>query len=346
MKSLFNLTLSLTALLFAALPAQAYEPKPTELLQQEAASPTMERLHHFHDGLLMWIITAIVIFVFILLVIVAVKFNAKSNPTPSQTTHHVGLEIAWTLVPVLILIVIAVPSFKLLYYLDRTETPDLTLKATGYQWGWTYTYPDYEGLEFNADIIRASKNADGSPSTPAQDVEEINKYIPDGKGRRLLETYNPVVLPVNKNIQIITTANDVIHAWTVPAFGAKKDAVPGRLNETWTRIERTGVYYGQCSEICGIDHSSMPISVYAVLPDEFTAWTECVKGDGAKADFPARECVDKLGFNKYRVKENQIALDVTTLEETEAADTTAETGDDTTDQPAITPTTTTETGAE
>ncbi len=310
MKSLFHLTLSVSALIFAALSAEAAEPKPTWLGFQESASPLMTRLHHFHDDLLMWIITAIVIFVAVLLAIVMIKFNARANPEPSKTTHNVMLEVAWTLVPVLILIVIAVPSFKLLYYLDRTETPDMTLKAIGYQWGWTYQYPDYDGLEFNADIIPDA---------------ELDEYIPDGKGRRLLETYNPVVLPINKNIQIITTANDVIHAWTVPAFGAKKDAVPGRLNETWTRIERTGVYTGQCSEICGINHAAMPISVYAVTPDEFNAWTECMKGDGAQADFPSRACVNKLGFNKYRDKANQIALDVTTIEETKAVDTAAET---------------------
>lgn len=331
MKSLSRLTLGLAALIAAALPAQAYEPKPTGLLQQEAASPLMERLHHFHDGLLMWIITAIVIFVFALLVIVVIKFNAKSNPVPSKTTHNVMLEIAWTLVPVLILIVIAVPSFKLLYYLDRTETPDLTLKAIGYQWGWTYQYPDFEGIEFNADII---------PD------DELALYIPDNKGRRLLETYNPIVLPINKNIQIIATANDVIHAWTVPAFGAKKDAVPGRLNEMWTRIERTGVYFGQCSEICGINHSAMPISVYAVLPDEFTAWTKCMTGEGAQADFPARECVKKLGFEKYRSEENRISLNVTSIEETKAVDTAAETGIEIDDNIETSPATKTETGAE
>src|SRR5690606_20961065 len=154
----------------------------------------------------------------------------------------------------------------------------------GYQWGWTYQYPDYEGIEYNADMITD---------------EDMAKYVLDNKGRRLLETYNPVVLPVNKNIQVITTANDVIHSWTVPAFGMKKDAVPGRLNEMWTRIERTGVYYGQCSEICGINHAFMPIMVYAVTPDEFTAWTECVKAESA-ATFPARECATKLGFDKYR----------------------------------------------
>ncbi len=323
MKHLSRLILSLTALIACSLPAMAAEPKPTLLGLQEAASPSMERLHTFHDGILLWVITAIVVLVAVLLAIVVIRFNARKNPEPSKTTHNVMLEIAWTLVPVLILIVIAVPSFKLLYYLDRTEKPDLTLKAIGYQWGWTYNYADFEGIEFNADIMSD---------------DDIAKNFPKGNGRRLLETYNPIVLPINKNIQVITTANDVIHSWTVPAFGMKKDAVPGRLNEMWTRIERTGVYYGQCSEICGINHAFMPIMVYAVTPEEFTAWTECMKGDASKAEFPARECANKQNFDKYRDRENQISLAVE--DEAPAADATA---------PAATPATTTtdtETGAE
>lgn len=304
MKHLSRLILSLTALIASNLPAMAAEPKPTLLGLQEAASPSMLRLHSFHDNILMWIITGIVIFVAVLLVVVIVRFNAKTNPTPSKTTHNVFIEVIWTLVPLLILILIALPSFKLLYYLDRTENPDMTLKAIGYQWGWTYQYPDYEGIEYNADMITD---------------EDMAKFVPDNKGRRLLETYNPVVLPAGKNIQVITTANDVIHSWTVPAFGMKKDAVPGRLNEMWTRIERTGVYYGQCSEICGINHAFMPIMVYAVTPDEFTAWTECVKAESA-ATFPARECATKLGFDKYRDEENRITVD----HEDKNADNTAE----------------------
>lgn len=253
----------------------------------------MERLHSFHDGILMYIITAIVIFVFGLLVWVALRYNAKANPVPSKTTHHVLLEVVWTAIPVLILLFIAVPSFKLLFYLDRTTTPEMTLKISGYQWGWTYVYPNEGDMEFNADIITGK--------TPEEEQAEIDKYIPDGKGRRLLETYNPIVLPVEKNIQILTTASDVIHSWTIPAFGVKKDAVPGRTNETWVRISKPGVYYGQCSEICGVSHAYMPISVYAVQPDEYKAWVECVKGDdAAKADYPARACVQSLGFDKYR----------------------------------------------
>lgn len=270
-----------------ALPAFAFEPKPTELGLQAAASPNMVRLHGFHDNILMIVITGIVVFVFLLLLWVAIRYNAKANPVPSRTTHNVPLEIVWTLAPVLILLLIAIPSYKLLFYLDRTATPDMTLKISGYQWGWTYAYPEHEGLEFNADMI-----ADN----------EIDQYVPDGKGRRMLETYNPIVLPTEKNIQILTTASDVIHSWTIPALGVKKDAVPGRTNETWVRITDPGVYYGQCSEICGIRHASMPIAAYAVPFEEYEQWIACVTtGEAAKADFPARACVQSLDFDKkYR----------------------------------------------
>lgn len=302
MQRLFSLSLSLFALIVSVLPAFAAEPKPTRLSLQDAATPSMERLHWFHDGLLLWIIGGIVAFVAVLLVIVMLRFNARANPEPSKVTHNVLLEVVWTLAPVLILIMIAVPSFKLLYYLDRTEDPDMTLKAIGYQWGWTYQYPDQGDIEFNADMIVDA---------------DMDQYIPDGKGRRLLETYNPIVLPINKNIQVLTTANDVIHSWAVPAFGMKKDSVPGRLNEMWTRIERTGVYYGQCSEICGINHAFMPIMIYAVTPDEFDAWAECVKGPGASANFPSRQCAQNLGFDKYRDAENQVKLAVVETAEPE-----------------------------
>lgn len=303
MKTMFITALaSFAATVMMALPAMAFEPKPGEIGFQPPATPNMVRLEDFHNNLLIYIITGIVIFVFLLLVWVCIRYNSKANPVPSKTTHNVLLEVVWTVVPVILLIVIAIPSYKLLFYLDRTAEPDMTLKISGYQWGWTYAYPDHEGLEFNADIIRGAKQADGSMATPAADVEEINKYIPDGKGRRQLETYNPIVLPLEKNIQIITTATDVIHSWTIPAFGVKKDAVPGRTNETWVRITEPGIYYGQCSEICGIDHAAMPISAYAVPVAEYDAWVSCVMGTGpeSKADYPSRACVQTLGFDKYR----------------------------------------------
>ena len=310
---------ALTVLLATSLPAFAFEPKPGLFGFQEAATPNMVRLHAFHDHLLLYITAGIVIFVFLLLVWVCIRYNAKTNPVPSKTTHNVLLEVVWTIIPVIILILIAVPSYKLLFYLDRTTEPDMTLKISGYQWGWTYSYPEHEGLEFNADIIRGEKQANGHAATPEQDMVEINKYIPEGKGRRLLETYNPIVLPTEKNIQILTTATDVIHSWTIPAFGVKKDAVPGRTNETWVRITTPGIYYGQCSEICGIDHAAMPIAAYAVPAEEYDAWVKCVTGTGteSKADFPARACVQSLGFDKYRnlQKSNTVAQSSTGVSE-------------------------------
>lgn len=291
-KAFLNMKNTLIRLLAAATiwiatltPAMAFEPKPGELGLQPAASPSMERLVNFHDNILLMIISGIVIFVFLLLAWVVIRFNKRANPVPSKTTHHVMLEVVWTIIPVIFLICIAIPSYKLLYYLDRTVEPDMTLKVSGYQWGWTYSYPDQNDIEFNADMI---------PD------DELDEYIPDGKGRRLLETYNPIVLPIEKNIQILTTATDVIHSWTIPAFGIKKDAVPGRTNETWFRVTKPGIYYGQCSEICGVNHAYMPIAAYAVTPEEFDAWTACMGGEGAKADFPSRACVQSLGFDKYR----------------------------------------------
>lgn len=293
MKKIFLLLLQLTAFMSVlGSSALANEPKPGGLGLQPAATPQMERLVDFHDNLLMWIITGITLFVLALMIWVIVRYNKAANPKPASFTHNVPIEILWTAIPIVILIVISVKSFSVLYYLDRAEDPDMTLKVSGYQWGWTYSYPDQEIEDYNSDIIPE---------------EEIAEYIPNGQGRRLLEVYNPVVLPIDKNILIHVTAapTDVIHSWAMPAFGIKKDAVPGRLNETWVRIKKTGVYFGQCSEICGISHAFMPISVYAVPEEEFTAWTECVKGDGASALYPARKCVQDLGLDKYRNSKSQ-----------------------------------------
>lgn len=228
--------------------------RPTQLGLHEPASPQMERIKSFHNDLLMWIITAITIFVTVLLAWVAYRYRAKANPNPSKTTHNVMLEVAWTVVPIVILIVIAVPSFKMLYYLDRVEEPEMTLKVTGYQWYWGYDYQDHEGVSFLSYMI------------PEDEVDY-------SKGqRRLLSTDNPVVLPIDTNIQILVTSADVIHSFTVPAFGFKKDAVPGRMNETWVRIEKPGTYYGQCSQICGLNHAYMPIEIKAVTKEEFQQW--------------------------------------------------------------------------
>lgn len=231
-------------------PAQAAGPQPWELGMQPAASPVMREITGFHDFLL-WIIFSIAVFVLVLLVYVMVRFRASANPTPSRTTHNSVIEVIWTVVPILILVMIAIPSFKLLYFADRVAKPELTIKATGSQWFWTYEYPDSK-IVFDAQLVPDSDLKPGQP--------------------RLLETDNHVVLPVNTNIRLLTTANSVIHSWAMPAFGIKLDAVPGRLNETWMRIERPGMYYGQCSELCGINHGFMPITVEAVSKADFAKW--------------------------------------------------------------------------
>lgn len=247
--------LALLSYFTSILPAVADDAaRPTQLGLRAPASPQMERIVNFHDDLLMWVITIIVIFVTGLLIWVAIKYNKKANPTPSKTTHHVMLEVMWTVIPVIILIVIAVPSFKMLYYLDRVEEPEMTLKVTGYQWYWGYEYQDNDGLSFLSYMV------------PEDEIDETKGQ------KRLLSTDNAVVLPIDTNIQILVTAADVLHSFTVPAFGIKKDAVPGRMNETWVRIDKPGTYFGQCSEICGINHAYMPIEIKAVTKEEFQQW--------------------------------------------------------------------------
>lgn len=233
-------------------------PVDWQMGMQDAASPSAEHLHNFHDFLL-WIIIGISVFVLLLLIYVVLKFNEKANPEPKQFSHNVTIEVVWTVIPVLILILIAVPSFRLLYFLDRTAEPEMTLKVTGYQWYWGYEYPDHDNINFLSYMV-----AD----------EEID--VEAGQ-KRLLSTDNVIVLPVDTNIQILVTAADVLHAWAVPALGLKTDAVPGRLNETWVNISKPGVYYGQCSEICGKNHAYMPIEIHAVSKEEFKAWTEKAK---------------------------------------------------------------------
>lgn len=252
------------------------QPVPGGLGLQEGATPMKEQMAHFHDKLLLPIIIAIVIFVFLLLAYVILRFNARANPVPSQTTHNVTLEIFWTLIPVLILIVIAIPSMKMLYYTDRTQDAEMTLKVTGYQWYWGYEYPDNGGINFLANIVPDDELKAGQP--------------------RLLATDNAIVLPVDTNIKILTTASDVIHAWAVPAFGVKIDAVPGRLNETWVRIEKEGTFYGQCSEICGDRHGFMPIEVHAVSREEFANWVKKQGGTmpAAKETAPAAHTKGKI----------------------------------------------------
>ncbi len=257
MKSFLPLVIFAFLLVFSALHAPAMaNPVDWEMGMQAAASPVAERIHSFHHMLLI-IISSIVVFVFCLLIYVVLRFNAKANPTPKQFSHNVLIEVIWTVIPVVILIIIAIPSFKLLYYGDHTETPEMTLKVTGYQWYWGYEYPDYDGISFNAYMVPE------------------NEVTPDQP--RLLATDNPVVLPVDTNIQVLVTGADVIHSFAVPALGFKIDAVPGRFNETWVRITKPGTYYGQCSELCGKDHAFMPVEIKAVTKEEFKRWVARAK---------------------------------------------------------------------
>ncbi len=237
--------------------AELGQPAPWEWTLQQAGSPVMESIEHFHNWLLV-IITVITLFVLGLLVTVVVKFNARANPTPSRTTHHALLEVAWTLIPVAILLGIAIPSFKLLFFQLDLPKADLTIKATGKQWYWTYTYPDNGKFEF--DSLLACDEARTKCNAP-----------------RLLSVDNEIVVPVNKVVRVQTIGADVIHSFAVPAFGIKIDAIPGRLNETWFKANKVGMYYGQCSELCGKDHAYMPIAVRVVEDKDFTAWVEAAK---------------------------------------------------------------------
>jgi cytochrome c oxidase subunit 2 len=226
------------------------QPVPWQLGFQKSAAPTMDDITWFHD-ILLWIITIITLFVLALLLIVIVKFNAKANPTPSKTTHNTLIEVAWTVIPVIILVAIAVPSFRILFFQLNTPPADVTIKATGKQWYWSYSYPDSK-FEFDSIML---KDNERKPEQP-----------------RLLAVDNEMVVPVNKVIRVQVIGADVIHAFAVPSFGVKIDAIPGRLNETWFKATREGVYYGQCSELCGKDHAFMPISVRVVNEQAYTAW--------------------------------------------------------------------------
>ncbi len=240
--------------LFGAAPGHAAEPTPWQFGFQAAAAPIKEQVIAFHD-LMLVIITVICVIVLALLLYVAVRFRASVNPTPSRVTHNTVLEVAWTAVPVLILVVIAVPSFKLLYYEDTIPEADLTIKAIGKQWYWTYEYPDNGGFTFDAFMLsREEAEAQGKPA--------------------LLATDEDVVVPAGATVRVLITATDVLHAWAVPSFGVKRDAIPGRLNETWFRADEPGMYYGQCSELCGVGHGFMPIAIRVVPEEEFAAWVE------------------------------------------------------------------------
>ena len=253
--------------------AGAGQPSPWQLGLQDSVTPVMDDIVWFHNYLLVFI-TVIALFVLALLTIVVVKFNARANPTPSRTTHNTALEILWTLVPVMILLAIAIPSFKFLFFQLNTPPADLTVKATGKQWFWSYSYPDNGKFEFDSLMLSDKERRAKTDKDPKADVP------------RLLAVDNELVVPVNKVVRVQVTGADVIHAFAVPSFGIKIDAIPGRLNETWFKAEREGVYYGQCSELCGKDHAFMPIAVRVVSEQAFTAWVEEAKKKYARADGP------------------------------------------------------------
>lgn len=256
LKHLFGLF----SLLLTSLPVMAQEAsnaehpqvEPWQLGFQEAVTPVMERISSLHNGMTV-LITVISIFVLVLLVIIALRFRENKNPRPSKTTHNTMLEIVWTTIPVLILIGIAIPSLRLHYYMDKAHDPDMVLKVIGYQWYWNYEYPDL-GVSFDSYMI---KDEDLKPNQP-----------------RLLAVDNPVVVPVDATVAVHITAGDVIHSWAMPSFGVKTDALPGRLNETWFQATKEGVYYGQCSELCGVGHGFMPIEIHVVSQEAYEMWAE------------------------------------------------------------------------
>jgi|TARA_B100001741_G_scaffold289290_1_gene268019 cytochrome c oxidase subunit 2 len=269
-------------LLFLFTPSFLYadQPKDWQLGFQKSASSTMSDIVIFHDYMLLPIITAITAFVLFLVIYACIRFREKKNVVPSKTSHNTLIEIAWTLVPCLILIAMAVPSFKVLYSQDKIPEADVTIKAIGYQWYWGYEYPD-ENIIFDSYMIEENELKPGQP--------------------RLLAVDNEVVVPVNKVIKVLITANDVLHAWALPSFGVKRDAVPGRINETWFKADRVGTFYGQCSELCGIKHAFMPITVNVVTQKEYDIWLKNAKEKFAKEEIiKENKIVKKINLGDFK----------------------------------------------
>jgi cytochrome c oxidase subunit 2 len=252
--------------LFTLAPAWAYAqaPRPWEMGMQASFSPMKTQIVDLHN-LVLVIVTLITLFVAVLLAWVCYRYNAKRNPVPNRISHHTGLEIAWTVIPVLILVVMAIPSFRLIYFLDRTPDPDMTVKVTGHQWYWEYTYPDQGNLSVESRYVHDEDLKPGQ--------------------LRLLAVDNEMVIPAGKKIRILTNSDDVIHSFFIPSLGAQRYAIPGRTIELWLEADKPGVYYGECNQICGQDHSRMPIAVHAVTDAEFKTWLDKAKkaaaGDAA-----------------------------------------------------------------
>jgi cytochrome c oxidase subunit 2 len=244
------LALVLVGVVVLAAGGWAAEPHPWQLGMQPPATPVKDRLNAFHNELLV-IICLITVFVLGLLLYVMVRFSARRNPVPTQTSHNPLIEILWTVIPVLILVVIAIPSFKLMYFMDRVPNADMTIKVTGHQWYWSYEYPDQK-IGFDSNMV-AEKD-----------------LKPDQK--RLLDVDNPLVVPANTNVRVLITSTDVIHSWFIPSFGVQEYAVIGRNNESWFNVDRPGTYYGECNQICGINHSRMPIKIVALAKPDFDKW--------------------------------------------------------------------------
>ena len=272
MKKIF----ALITLCFSSTYLSAEQPKDWQLGFQKAASKGMEDIVWFHDYMLLPIITAITAFVLFLVIYACIRFRSSRNPEASQTSHNTVIEILWTLVPCLILIFMAVPSFKVLYSQDRIPPADVTIKAIGYQWYWGYEYPD-ENIIFESYMIEEKDLKPGQP--------------------RLLAVDNEIFVPVNKVVKVLITANDVLHAWALPSFGVKRDAVPGRIDETWFNADRLGTFYGQCSELCGIKHAFMPITVNVVSQEEYDTWLK-----EAKVKFAKEQIQENLKIVKKNLK--------------------------------------------
>jgi cytochrome c oxidase subunit 2 len=243
------------------------QPSPWQYEMQTPVSDVALQTQGFHH-IVNIVIILIALFVLLLMVYVMWKFNERANPTPSRTTHNTLVEVLWTVIPVLILVVIAIPSFRLLYYQYSFPTADLTIKATGNQWNWTHAYPDNGNFSFTSVMLN-----------DAERQARIDKGIP---APRLLAVDNEVLVPVDKYVHVLVTSTDVIHNWTIPSFGSKTDAVPGRVTATWFHVKQEGIYYGQCSELCGKDHAFMPIAVRVVKEQVFNDWAAAVKARDRK----------------------------------------------------------------
>ena len=248
--------------------AHADQPHDWQLGMQAPATPITERIHAFHNELLV-IICLIAAFVFGLLLYIMLKFNARANPVPARTTHNTFIEVLWTIIPVLILVTIAIPSFKLMYYMDRVPDSKMTIKVTGHQWYWEYTYPDQGNLDFNSNLVTDKDLKPGEP--------------------RLLTVDNPLVIPVDTTIRVQVAGSDVIHSWFVPSFGVQEYAIIGRLNEAWMHVSAVGTYYGECNQICGVNHAFMPIEIKVVSQGDFQKWLA-----DAKTKFAAEKPSDEL----------------------------------------------------